>query len=213
MDESTHGIILRLRPLTESSLIVHWLTADCGRLATVAKGARRPRSRLNGKLDLFFEADFTFSRSRRSELHNLREAQLRQTHPQLRKDLHKLEQLSYFTALIEQTTETDTPIPETFALFQSVLAHLDCHPPRPRLVFAFELKHLRDLGLAPDPAQSRLSPEAARLAARLTEADWDEINELRATAPLARELQQFLHGFLIYHLDRLPKGRANALRS
>ena len=39
--ERSTGLILRTRALTETSLIVHWLTPDLGRLATVAKGARR----------------------------------------------------------------------------------------------------------------------------------------------------------------------------
>src|SRR6185312_16938283 len=73
MDERATGIILRTRLLTDTSLIVHWLTPDCGRIATAAKGARRPKSPFRGKLDLFFEADFSFARSRRSELHILRE--------------------------------------------------------------------------------------------------------------------------------------------
>ena len=67
MDERATGIILRTRLLTDTSLIVHWLTPDLGRLATVAKGARRPKSPFRGKLDLFYEADFSFARSRRSE--------------------------------------------------------------------------------------------------------------------------------------------------
>ena len=49
MDEKANGIILRVRPLTDSSLIVHWLTQEHGRLSTVAKGARRPKSALRGK--------------------------------------------------------------------------------------------------------------------------------------------------------------------
>ena len=76
MTESASGIILRTRPLTETSLIVHWLTPELGRVATVAKGARRPKSPFAGKLDLFYSADFSFTRSRRSELHTLREAGL-----------------------------------------------------------------------------------------------------------------------------------------
>ena len=37
MDERSIGVILRVRPLTETSLIVHWLTPDLGRVATVAR--------------------------------------------------------------------------------------------------------------------------------------------------------------------------------
>src|SRR5438876_6348436 len=69
MDEQARGIVLRLYPLTETSLIIQWLTPNFGRLATVAKGARRSKSPFRGKLDLFYLAEFTFNRSRRSELH------------------------------------------------------------------------------------------------------------------------------------------------
>jgi DNA repair protein RecO (recombination protein O) len=73
MEERASGFILRTRTFTETSLIVQWVTADLGRMATVAKGARRPKSPFLGKLDLFYEADFSFQRSQRSELHTLRE--------------------------------------------------------------------------------------------------------------------------------------------
>src|ERR1044071_9114508 len=110
MEERSTGIILRTRPLTETSLIVHWLTPDLGRIATVAKGARRPKSPFRGKLDLFYEADFSFARSRRSDLHVLREVSLRDIHSALRENLGWVQQASYAAALIEQTTETETPL-------------------------------------------------------------------------------------------------------
>ena len=63
MIQSATGIILRTRPLTETSVIVNWLTPDFGRISTVAKGARRPKSQFAGKLDLFYLADFSFVRA------------------------------------------------------------------------------------------------------------------------------------------------------
>src|SRR5882672_9109881 len=138
MIETASGLVLRTRLLTETSLIVHWLTPDLGRIATVAKGARRPKSPFAGKLDLFYEADFSFSRSRRSELHTLREAVLRETHVALRNDLAYLQQASYCVALIAPTTETETPLPEIHGLFAGFLKSLPHQPPRPRTIFAFE---------------------------------------------------------------------------
>src|SRR6266436_9944502 len=140
MTETTTGLILRTRPLTETSLIVHWLTPDLGRLATVAKGARRPKSPFAGKLDLFYLADFSFERSRRSELHTLREVALRETHSALRHELGYLQQASYCAALIEQATETETPLPAVFDLLAGLLDHLPAQPPRPLTIFAFEMK-------------------------------------------------------------------------
>jgi DNA repair protein RecO (recombination protein O) len=205
--ENATGLILRTRPLTETSLIVRWLTPTLGRLATVAKGARRPASPFRGKLDLFYLADFSFSRSRRSELHTLREVALLDTHRALRQELGWLQQASYCAQLIEQTTETETPLPEVFELLRGLLDALGRQAPQPRTVLAFELKLLGLLGLAPDLAQTRLSPGARAVVKALTEEDWPAIARLKATAPLASEVREFLREFLIFHLGRLPHGR------
>jgi len=207
--ERAHGLILRTRPFTETSLIVNWLTPDLGRISTVAKGARRAKSPFRGKLDLFYEGDFSFQRSRRSELHTLREVVLRETKAALRQELGYLQQASYCATLIEQTTETQTPLPEVYELFRGFIHALTKQPPRPRTVFAFELKLLEILGLAPDLAESKLPADAKVLVTALTETDWEDLPKLRATAAQANAIKQFLHGFLIYHLGRIPKGRAS----
>lgn len=211
MDEKSSGLILRTRPLTETSLIVHWLTPDLGRIATVAKGARRPKSPFRGKLDLFHSADFSFARSRRSELHTLREVTLREANRVLREDLHLLQQAAYCVHLIEQTTETESPIPEIFELLAGLLAFLPGQSARPLAVFAFEVKLLAATGLQPDPARTELSPGTREILKRLAESDWAMLAPLKLSGGQVAELRQFLHGFLIYHLGRLPGGRAAAL--
>jgi len=207
MIQSATGLILRTRPLTETSLIVQWLTPEFGRISTVAKGARRLKSPFLGKLDLCYEADFTFSLSRRSELHTLREVGLRQTHEGLRRELGLLQQAAYGARLIEQATETQTPLPQVYTLMQGFLNHLPNHPVQPRNVYAFELKLLNDLGLRPDLEDRRLSAGTKEIVRALIELDWPAIAKLKSTAAQARELCQFLHGFLIFHLGRIPKGR------
>ncbi len=211
MIESTHGIIVRTRPLTETSLIVHWLTPELGRIATVAKGARRPKSPFAGKLDLFYAADFSFSRSRHSELHNLREVKLLETHGAIREDILKLQQAGYLAAFLELATETATPLPEIFELTRGFLRHLCGQSPQPQNIFALELKLLRELGLVPDFAETRLTPGAKKIVQALLESDWTAGARLKLSGPQVDELRQFLHGFLIFHLDKLPRGRAAAL--
>lgn len=211
MIETATGLVLRVRPLTETSLIVHWLTADLGRLATVAKGARRPQSPFRGKLDLFYVADLSFSRSRRSELHTLREVSLRETHSALRQELGYLQQAAYGAALVEQSTETETPLPAIFELMSGLLNHLPAQPAQPQTVFAFELKLLAELGLQPDLAQSRLSPGAAQLMRTFTEADWPLAGRLKLSQAQVSELNRFLHGFLVEHLGSVPRGRESAV--
>ncbi|HVY70505.1 MAG TPA: DNA repair protein RecO [Verrucomicrobiae bacterium] len=210
-DERALGLILRVRPLTETSLIVHWLTPDAGRLATVAKAARRANSPFRGKLDLLYIAEFSLARSRRSELHTLREVSLRETHEFLRHDLSRLRQAAHAVALLEQTTETETPVPTLFQLAVGWLAELAHAAPGPLMVFAFEFKLLLDLGLMPDLDSSALSSGAREVARRLAGDEWPALRQLRITEGQTRELKNFLHGFLIHHLGRIPKGRATAL--
>jgi len=211
MTGSAHGIILRRRLLTETSLVVHWLTPELGRLATVAKGARRPKSPFLGKLDLFYEADFSFSRSRRSDLHVLREVTLRETHRRLREDVVALQRAAYACAFIEQATETETPLPAVFGLLEQFLAMASQGKAAVPMVFAFELKLLQELGLAPDLAGTALTPGTKKIATRLAQDDFSRNESLRLTAAQTDELRQFLHGFLIFHLGKLPRGRAAAL--
>jgi DNA repair protein RecO (recombination protein O) len=211
MIETATGLVLRTRPLTETSLIVHWLTPDFGRIATVAKGARRPKSPFAGKLDLFYGADFSFMRSRSSELHNLREVKLNQTHGAIRADIVKLQQAAYAVNFIEQVSERETPLPVVYELMREFLGQL-CHEKiLPQLVFAFELKLLRELGMEPRLAESSLSAGTKKIAGILAEENWLAGLRLKLTEAQTIELRQFLHGFLIFHLERLPKGRAAAL--
>ena len=207
MVERTQGLILRTRPLTETSLIVQWLTPDAGRIATVAKGARRSNSPFRGKLDLFYLADFSFSRSRRLDLHTLREVLLRETHTALREQLAYLQQACYSAALIEQTTETETPLPGIFQLLAGLLDHLPVQPPQPQTIFTFELKLLNELGLKPDLARSKLTAGAKGIVSALSATDWPAVSRLKLSEAQVAELRQFLHGFLIFHLGRIPKGR------
>lgn len=213
MDQRATGIILRKRRLTETSLIVHWLTGEHGRIATVARGALRPRSPFRGKLDVFYECELVFVRSRKSELHTLKEAVARETHPVLRENLAKLRQAAYAAALIEQTTEMETAVTGEFQLLQDFLGALPALPDAGTPVLAFELKLLHQLGQAPDLASTRLSEGVKRIAGHLTGVGWHALPNLKVSGGQAQELQRFLHGFLIYHLGRLPKGRPTALAS
>ena len=207
MIETATGLILRTRPLTETSLVVHWLTAAQGRLATVAKGARRPKSPFAGKLDLFYLADFSFQRSRRSELHTLRETVTRELHAGLRTDMGYLQQASYASAMVEQNTELETPIPEIFTLLRDFLRVLPQGMPEPQMLFAFEIKLLSELGLQPDFENERLGPDAKQLLRIFLVSDWGALRRVKLSTAQVNELRQFLRHFVQYHLGRLPPGQ------
>ena len=207
MIENSSGLILRTRPFTETSVVVHWLTRDLGRIATLAKGALRPKSPFRGKLDLYYRGDFSFERSRRSDLHFLREVKIREMNTALRYELGYLRQASYCTALIEQTTETETPIPALFDLMNSMLHAILQAPPQNQTTLAFELKLTHELGLVPDLANTRFTPGAKEIFKALLEKPWHTILRLRLSEAQTEELSNYLNGFLIYHLGKIPNGR------
>jgi DNA repair protein RecO (recombination protein O) len=177
----------------------------------VAKGARRPKSPFRGQLDLFYVADLSFARSSRSELHTLREVRLLESHPGLRLELIYVQQASYCAALIEQSAEPDAPMPAVFDHFSNLLRHLPKQPAQPQTVFGFEMKWLRELGLKPDLAHTNLTPGTKQILERLLEMDWPDIFRLRLSPAQVREIRLYLHGFIIYHLERIPRGRSAAL--
>jgi DNA repair protein RecO (recombination protein O) len=191
MEERATGIILRTRPLTETSLIVQWLTADFGRVATVAKGARRAKSAFLGKLDLYYEADFSFSRARKSSLHTLRDVNLRAVRSFLRTDFAALEQAARAGRRIERTTEEETPLPEIFDLFRSFLDEFAKPPIDETLTLAFEMKLLDLLGLRPE-ARGILNPGAAGALERLAELDWNAVRRLKLSAAQVGDISAFL---------------------
>jgi DNA repair protein RecO (recombination protein O) len=146
--ETTPAILLRKTKLTETSLIITWLTEQHGKLKTVAKGARQAKSRFAGRLDLFFVCEIQFSRSRKSELHGLREAELRETYDGLRLDYPRVALASYFVELIELVTEPEHAVPELFDLLGRALHYLSEHPADRRALEHFENQLVRLLGIA-----------------------------------------------------------------
>lgn len=215
MDERDNGLglILRTQPLTDSSLIVSWITPELGRVSTVAKGARRPKSSFAGKLDLFFECEFSFVRSRRSELHTLREARLVNSHPALRENLDRLQMAAYAAALIQTVTETDTPLPDHYALLTEFIEEISERPPRALTLFALEIKTLEIGGIAPDIASSGLNPGARLILEKCRDADGATLSRLVPSAAQERDIARFLGNFLQFNLDRLPRGRDVCLNS
>lgn len=207
--ERTPGLVLRVRPLTETSLIVHWLTARHGRLATLARGARRPRSPFRGQLDLFFEAELSFRRSRRSDLHTLTEVRVLDPHPELRAQLDRLRVAACAVHWTERVTEPEAPVPELFALWRELLDPAP-GPAAPRLL-AFEWRLLGVLGLQPDPARSGLSPAARQLAIRLGQQPCAAPLDPPPPPAVFRELAGFLARAYLDQFGPLPRGRAAAL--
>ena len=146
--ETTPAILLRKTKLSDTSLILTWLTDAHGKLKTVAKGARDAKSKFAGRLDLFFDCEISFARSRKSELHTLREVVLREPYAGLRAEYERVSLAAFFVELIELVTEPEHALPELSDLFRRALRHLDANPATLRALEHFENELVRILGIA-----------------------------------------------------------------
>lgn len=144
---TTRGILLRKRKLSDTSLIISWCTDSLGLIQTVARGARRPSSPFLGRLDLFFEAEVSIARSRKSNLHTLREVAVVNAFPGIRNDHRRTQAAAYFVELIEVCTETEHHEPEIFDLLQRAFGYLNEYDPDQRAVIHFESELARITGV------------------------------------------------------------------
>lgn len=211
MDQLSSGLVLRLHPYSETSLIVRWLTPELGRIATLARGSLRPKSPFRGRLDLCYLARFTFLPSRRSTLHTLKEIELLNAFPRLRQDYPALREAAYAVQLIERLTEPDTPLPGLFDLLLAFLQSLAQDGPRPLRILALELRLLDWSGQAPAlPAASCHAGDGA-LFTQLRNAPWSLLPRLRASPRQFNELDHLLQNLLSEHWNLPPAMRQPVL--
>ncbi len=146
MEKATAILINRYR-LTESSLIIHWCSAEEGLFKTVAKGALRPKSAFAGRLDLFVTCEVDYTRSIKSDLHSLKEAHLTEPRMGIRESYLRVLAGTYFCKLVEMVAEKETPLDGVHKLLQLSLDYLNTHDPVMKLLHRFENKLCEELGL------------------------------------------------------------------
>src|SRR2546423_9966510 len=145
--DTTDAVLLRKRKFSDTSLIVSWCTESLGCVQTIAKGARRQKSAFAGKLDLFFEAEISIVRSRKSDLHTLTEVVLKNPFVGIRSNYLRTQSAAYFVELIEICTERDHREPELFALMRRAFGYLNANDPNLRAISHFETELARIAGV------------------------------------------------------------------
>lgn len=141
------AILLRKFPLTDTSLIVHWCSAEHGLIKTAAKGARRPGSTMAGQLDLFYEVELEFVHAKRGDLHTLKEVSVTNYRHGLQTNFLRVLAAAYFVKLVEMVAERETPIAGLHDLLDRGLNWLCAHDPTIRAVEHFEKVLAKQLGL------------------------------------------------------------------
>jgi DNA repair protein RecO (recombination protein O) len=143
------GILLHAWDLGEHDRLVMLYTKEHGRLAAVARGARRLRSRFAGALELFTWGDLVgFEREGRA-LVRLDHFDIRRPFRRLREDLECLGQGARMLEAVTRLTGERDAQPACFALLLRGLRALDAGTVPARVQLAFVLRLLDLLGHRP----------------------------------------------------------------
>lgn len=119
----TRGIILSRTDYGEADRIITVLTPDHGKLRLMAKGVRKPKSKLAGGIELFSTSELSFIRGR-GEIGTLISSRLETHYDGILHDIERV-QLGYdLIKLLNKATE-DEPEPEYFMVLENALKALD----------------------------------------------------------------------------------------
>ncbi len=214
----TEGIVLAIRPWSQTSHVVTWLTPDHGPVTTLVKGAVRAKSAFLGQYDLFYRCDLLYYARASGDLHALREVTPHNLRAHLRGDWRATALAGYAADLVG---ELAPPGAESSAWFEFLDAFLEPAPGADPLARLIRMENeLLDLaGLSPD--FSGLDPTApwtpfaldrgrcgsgartVRLAPRTVTAlrrpDAPDVSQEEK-----KDAVRFLGVFLSYHIERPP---------
>ncbi|HEX2193417.1 MAG TPA: DNA repair protein RecO [Candidatus Limnocylindria bacterium] len=147
----TEAIVLRSMDLGEADRVLTVLTPHHGKLRVVAKGIRRPRSRLGGGLEPFSDVHLVLAVGRTFDI--VTQVALEEPHLGLRDDLHSTAAAWYLVELADRFCEGASDSRGAFLLLAQGLSALDAAPSEVgREVVArwFELALLDAMGFRPE---------------------------------------------------------------
>jgi len=117
----TQAIVLSVRPFSETSQVVSWLSVDCGKISTIVKGAQRPRNFFLGRYDLFYTCELLFYLRLFQGLHIVKECFPLKSRPALRSRWRGTACASYFTGLTARVTPLHAPQHDVYELLEAAL--------------------------------------------------------------------------------------------
>jgi DNA repair protein RecO (recombination protein O) len=144
----TRGIVLRARNLGEADKIFTLFTREYGKLDAVAKGVRRAKSQLAGRLEFVTEAALTMHRGRSLDI--ITSAAIECEHWRSIVAPGAFATAHVVAELVDSFCEVELEMPDVYALLRGMLRALARADDPAKLIPRFELRLLGMLGYAPE---------------------------------------------------------------
>jgi DNA repair protein RecO (recombination protein O) len=209
----TEAIVLRSIRYAEADRVLHLYTPARGRVGAVAKGVRRVKSRLGGRLEPLSRVRLVLHEGR-GELCTISQADTVHAHRALRERRTSLERATQACEAVLRLLDSTEPNPPAYNLLCHELALLDASADAARRAqaLAFRLKLLLAAGFAPELASCAACGEAEHLGAFSPSAGGVVCAGCEAGSfPLGAEAHSFLVGALAKPLAEAPEAPDGAL--
>lgn len=145
------GFVLKTFPFKESSLIASVLTNRLGKIKVLAKGVRRPKSRICGAMEPFNLDEIIFHKREFKEIYNLSDAVVIDGFEKIRRDPERVKAALVLCEFYEKTLPAEAMDKQAFTLLLAFLRKLcDVEQPMIRsLVVSNLLKAFSGAGIMP----------------------------------------------------------------
>ena len=141
------AIVLRRSDLGEADRIVTLFSREHGKFRAVAKGIRRPTSKLGGHLELFTHSRILVARGQNLDI--ITQAETGQSFIGLRDDVFRATFACYSAELLDRLIVERSPDPEAFDLLLTALGRLAAERQTEIATRLFEIQLLGHLGYRP----------------------------------------------------------------
>ena len=209
----TEGVVLRSIRFGEADRVLHLYTADRGRVGAIAKGARRVKSRLGGRLEPLSRVRLVMHQGS-GELCTIRQVDTVHAHPALRERREALERATQACEAVLRLLDSTEPNRPAYNLLCNELALLDASPDGACRAgaLAFRLKLLLSAGFAPELGSCASCGETEHLGAFSPSAGGVVCSGCEACSyPLDEEGHRFLVEALARPLSERPGASERAL--
>jgi len=145
----TDAVVLRAVPYRDADLVVTLFTRAHGKIAAIARSARKSKKRFGAALSILTLSRAELSRRPSAELWTLSSAETVHSYAALASDLASFAHASYGIELVRELTATEQPEEEVLDLLVELFDLLEARGASVGALRAFELRLLALIGLAP----------------------------------------------------------------
>lgn len=202
------GVVLRVIPFSETSLILTVFTKQRGKVGLMAKGARRKvKNGTTLTLEPCYEIEAVWAHKETRELQLVREFSLVNSHFGVR---DSLESFVYAHAVIElllRCVTDDDPHPDLFMAASQTLKMCETRATaKLPVLWKFELILLSQLGFAPTDKelttlrQATLNAESMAVLRKLNDSSFEIAARLRTSQAAEREITRWFSVYFSEHL-------------